>query len=175
MININIRRAKFPKAGPKVLRDALRSALRGGGEHYKRRFLMLKFTHAAIKRYGLKPRRGQRGSGRSYRGSYVEGKVKRRDNGESRAIGENKPFVWSGETRSRVRSMARVEAKATNYRSGYAHVIASANQLNRAGTGKRINLIEEFERTAPEEIREVEKVERDAYDKHLTRHFARAK
>lgn len=150
--------------------------MHAGGNLYKSRFLMLKFTHGALKRYGLQPRRGQSGSGRKFTGSYVQAKVKRRENGDGvRAIGENKPFVWSGETRNRVRSQSRVEAKASSSERGYFEVIAQARQLNRAGTSKRINLVEEFERTAQVENLECEKAEAKAYDKHIQRHFARAR
>lgn len=169
-------RAKLPKVGTKVRRDGLRVSVKAGGNHYKQRFLMRRFTHAGIKLYNLTPRRGQRGSGRPFRGSYVEAKIKRRENGAGvRAIGENKPYVWSGETRNRVRSMARVEGKAASATRGHWVIIAQARQLNRAGSGKRINLVEEFERTAPSEEREVERVQAKAYDKHLQRHFARSR
>jgi hypothetical protein len=67
-------------------------------------YKMRRFEAGATRRYGLAPRKGEHGSGRKFAGSYVQAKIKRRKNGDGvQAIGENKPFVWSGVPLARVR------------------------------------------------------------------------
>lgn len=174
MIGVTIKRSRAKAIPASVLQQALRAAVTAGGYYYKRHYLMVRFTNAAINRYGLKPRRGNRGSGRAWQGSYAQAKVLHRSNGEgSKAIGENKPFVWSGESRRSAKAGAKVKGIAPSSREGRFELTAPTPNFNRLGSSARINLNEEFSRVAPVEVASVDKVETAAYDKFLQRHLSR--
>lgn len=144
-------------ATPAERNRALRLAFQRIGEAWHFRFKMKKFTNSASREYGLSPRKGEPGSGRGFRGSYTEAKLKRRINGKGvRAIGETKPFVWGGKSRDDAKASTKVVARA---RGGFgsADCIINAPTLNLKPKGGRINLREEFERVTDKERRELEK------------------
>lgn len=144
-------------ATPKVRRDALRAGLEVVARLWHERYKMLKFSNAASRRYNLKPRMGEPGSGRKFKGSYTEAKLKRKANGQGvRAIGETKPFVWSGNSRERARSANKVNAKAASASRGYAESIVDVPTLNLRPKNGRIRLREEFEQVIEEERRALE-------------------
>ena len=139
-------------ARPKDQRDALRAAMQAVGDTWDYRYKMLKFRDLAVRRYGLAPRRGEPGSGRAFKGSYAEAKLKRRANGQNvRSIGESKPFVWSGNSRERAQHNARVKATAASSTRGECQNIIDVPTLNLTPEGGRINLREEFERVTDDE------------------------
>lgn len=174
MIDLKIKKARLKGVPASVQQQALRAAVTAGGNFYRSRFLMLRFTRAGIRRYGLKPRRGEAGSGRAFAGSYAQGKVKRRENGQGvRAIGENKPFVWSGESRASAKSGSKVKGVANSSRQGRFEITSPTPNFNRQGAAARINLNDEFSRVAPIEVEACERVEAAAYDKHIQRYLAR--
>ena len=158
-------------------RRALKSSYEFIAKRHHRLYKMLKFHKRAVRRYGLKPRRGNPGSGRKFAGSYAQAKVEKRRlfffSNEPLPIGENKPFVWSGRTRQLAAGSRAVRSKATNAGKGFGEAIIRTPQLNRAGRQKRIDLIEEFQRVTPGEVKEQERAGARHYEKSLRRMRAR--
>lgn len=168
-----IERSGFEAATPAQHKRALKGSYLFIAKRHHRAYKMLKFRNLAIRRYGLKPRRGNAGSGRSFEGSYAQAKVEKRRlyhfSDEPLPIGENKPFVWTGRTRSLARSSRGVKAGVTRSGKGHGTAIIRTPQLNRAGRQKRIDLIREMEIVTPEESSEQEKVGARHYDKKIRR------
>lgn len=146
---ITIKRKGVAAVGKKEQRNALRSSMGHIGERHHALYKMLKFLDSAVSRYGLTPRSGEPGSRHKFKGSYTEAKLKRKVNGlGSRAIGETKPFVWSGGTRQSARASRKVINKAQSAARGSCDVIVVAPLLNLTPKGGRIKPREEFERIA---------------------------
>jgi hypothetical protein len=143
-------------ATPAARNRALRVAFTWIGDAWHKLYKMLKFTNAATNKYGLHPRMGEPGSGRPFKGSYTQAKLKRRRNGQGvQAIGETKPFVWSGKSRSDAKASRKVVATAARG-FGKADCIINAPTLNLTPKGGRIKQREEFERVTDEERRHLE-------------------
>lgn len=167
---IKVTRKGHEAAGRKQRRDALRESMQLIGQLHHRKYKMLKFTDAAVRRYQLKPRSGEPGSGVKFKGSYTEAKLKRRKNGQgSRAIGETKPFVWSGGSRTSARASRKVEAVAKSAERGRCHVIVNAPALNFTPDGGRIKPRQEFERIAEVERQAQEAAGLKKYDRQLAK------
>ena len=169
---IKVERQGFEAATAAQKREARRHSYRGVGQRHHREYKMLKFRSLATRRYRLKPRRGNPGSGRRFAGSYAQAKVLRQRlfsfSNEPLPIGENKPFVWSGRTRSSAAASRRVRSTATS-RGGKVTVFINARQLNRAGTKGRINLLEEFVRVTTQEEKEQESFGIKSYERRVSR------
>lgn len=166
---ITIIREGYETVGRKERGDAMRASMRFIGDRHHQRYKPLKFKDSATKRYGLKPRGGEPGSGTKYQGSYTEAKARRGVNGQKRrAIGETKPFVWSGGSRASAAASRKVVAKATSTR-GSSEVVINVPIFNIGGSSKRINLNEEFRRVAETERKEQETAGAKKYDRELSR------
>ena len=113
-----------------ALGDVGRAAVRRPALLWWRKFLPIHFTNRASNRYGYAPRSGEPGSGRAFRGSYSEAKLKRKKIAGVQAIGEVKPLVWSGRSRERATSSPNIETVAQNFRSFEARVILDVPALN---------------------------------------------
>ena len=151
-------------------RNALRNAFAYIAGLWDKLFKMRRFQAGATARYSLAPRMGDRGSGRKFKGSYVEAKIRRRVNGDGkRASGENKPFVWSGDSRDRVRQQHKIVAKAASHTRAYAENIFDVPTFNLTPKGGRIKLREEFERVIEEERRLLEDLGAQHYENNLAR------
>lgn len=147
MINITMIREGVAAFGKQQMRNIGRKAIAAAGLLWWRAYLPIHFTKRALRRYSYHPRQGDPGSGHPFRGSYAESKIKRRKNGQNvQAIGENKPFVWSGRSREQATSAPNVEAKAKNYSTFDAHVKINAPTLNFVKDASK-----EIRATAPEE------------------------
>lgn len=139
-------------ATAKTRRDALRDSFRYLAGLWDKLYKMLRFKDSATARYDLTPRMGEPGSGRRYKGSYTARKANRRTNGAGvRAIGETKPFVWSGASRSKVQATQKIVARATSASRAYAENIFDVPTLNLTPKGGRIKLREEFQRVTERE------------------------
>lgn len=151
-LQVTIITAGATAATPAVRRDALREGYRVVASLWDKLFKMLRFLDSATRRYGLTPRMGEPGSGRQFKGSYSEAKLKKKKNGAGvQAIGETKPFVWSGDSRAKVQSMHKIEAIATSSSRGYAKNIFDVPTLNLTPKGGRIKQREEFQTVREDE------------------------
>jgi hypothetical protein len=144
-------------ATPSMRNKALRVAFKWIGDYWHKHYKMLKFLNSATNKYGLQPRMGEQGSGRKFQGSYTQAKLKKRRNGQGvQAIGETKPFVWSGKSRSDAKASTKVSVAATRG-FGKADCIVNAPTLNFRPKGGRVDLRGEFERVTDEERRYLER------------------
>ena len=90
---------------------ALNNATKGGYyaavRHWHKRMLPRHFGNAASARYGYTPRKGERGSGRSFKGSYTARKLREK--------GHTRPLDWSGELKrtTRTRTLKATKNRAT--------------------------------------------------------------
>ncbi|MEN1680782.1 MAG: hypothetical protein AAGJ46_14430 [Planctomycetota bacterium] len=175
---ITIEREGHQAAPASQKRVALKRSFAFIAALHHRLYKMLKFRRSALRRYGLKPRSGEPGSGRRWEGSYAQAKVEGRRlfafSDEPLPIGENKPFVWAGRTRSAVAAGRRTEAAATSAGRGHGTAVLNARQLNRAGRSKRIDLIDEMKRVTEEERAAQEVAGMKHYEKSLQSMSARS-
>lgn len=132
-----------------------RVGMRLVGKLHHRLFKPKKFAANAQQRYKLRHR------GTKYR----QAKRIRKMNGEkSRAIGLDRPFIWSGRTRDLAMANSKVKAKAPSATRHYVDVVIKAPQLNRKPW-----LREEMERINKNEITELQKQGIKRYERELTR------
>ena len=154
---VDVQQQNTIAASPADRNRAMKTAFERIGQAWHHKYKMLKFTDGAARRYGLTPRKGEPGSGRAFRGSYTEAKLKRHRNGRgAQAIGETKPFVWEGRSRNDAKASTKVIARAKRG-FGSADCIINAPALNLKPKSGRINVREEFERVTAEEVRDLEK------------------
>jgi hypothetical protein len=170
LLKVSIRTEGPTAATAKDRRDALREAFAYLAGLWDKLFKMKRFGPGARNRYRLQPRAGDTGSGRKYKGSYTEAKALRRANGDGvRAVGETRPFVWSGATRSTVQSTHKIVAKAASAERGYAENIFDVPTLNLTPRKGTIKLREEFQRVTEEERKLLEGLGAQHYENNLRR------
>lgn len=137
------------------MQRAGRVGMRLVGKVHHRKFKPRKFGPNAEQIYKLQ-RRAKK---------YRQRKLGRGSNGEgSRALGEDKPFVWSGETRRLALAGNKVVARAPSAARHYVDVKLNTPQLNRKPW-----LREEFERINKNEVAELRKVGIRRYERELFR------
>jgi hypothetical protein len=151
-------------------RDALREGFAAIARLWDKLYKMLRFSYGARARYGLAPRSGEPGSGRKFKGSYTEAKLKRKTNGAGvRAIGETRAFVWSGDSRAKVKSMHKIVAKAASSSRGYAENIFDVPTLNLTPKGGKIKLREEFQKVREDERANLEGLGARVYENQINK------
>ena len=94
--------------------------MRAAADLWVKKYLRLHFKATALYRYnyGFRPTK------------YRKRKLEREWIGESRAIGEDLPLVWSGRTRESAIRNNRIEVSATNYKLYRSEVIMPTPALN---------------------------------------------
>lgn len=166
---IVVKKPKSLKIPARLWQDALRVGARAMGQHFKRFMLPLRFTKRGATRLKYAPRSGEPGSGRAFRGSYTWKKMRRHENGQGvRAIGETKPFVWSGRARNAARNSSRVQVASPGRGRAWAHVAFGPTEIQR-----NPKYLPEIKRVAAVEERELGEVLAKAADKHIQRRLAR--
>lgn len=158
MITIKFTRTGVAGIGKRQLQAIGRAAVYAVGFYWWKNYLPIHFTRAALNRYKYAPRQGDPGGGRPFKGSYAELKVKRGTfiNESIPAIGENKPFVWSGRSREQALGSSHVTATAKNHQTYEARVMIPANTLN--FLRGRINADKEIRATTRVEEMKLEEV-----------------
>lgn len=165
-MTIRFTRSGVAGIGRRQLQEIGRLAIGAVGLYWWKNYLPIHFTRRALRRYHYRPREGDPGSGRPFKGSYSEAKTKHAENGQKvRAIGENKPYVWSGRSRSQATASPHIVTVAPNYKTYRAEVRIPTNTLNYLRG--RINADEELRRTTPDEDRQHERVFADEYEAQL--------
>ena len=130
-ISITTTRTGVLAIGRNAMREVGRFTMHAVALLWWTQFLPFHFMRTAINRYGYKPRAGDFGSGRPFKGSYTQAKVLRRRNGQGvRSIGENRPFVWSGQSRERALSSPNITVKARSFSDYEGRVVINAPTLN---------------------------------------------
>lgn len=121
--------------------------------HYRKKH----FTHAGASEYGYTPRKGDRGSGRRFKGSYTAKKI--------RKWGHSKPLIWTGES-ERLTRIRDVRATSKGCR-----VVLKANKLNFRSRHTEIRMREEMTRISRREARELTKILGEQVQWHLANQF----
>lgn len=123
----------------------LNAILRAGyhqlGVYWVANFRAKHFTNAGATEYGYTPRKGERGSGRAWKGSYTARKLKK--------FGHTRPLEWSGRSKERTRA-ARVQAYSANKKSR-VEIRMNATALNFKAKGSTINMRDEMTRLSKQE------------------------
>lgn len=174
MILIEIKQqGKTPRALRKASTQARRDAFRAVGEHWHEKFRPVHFTHRGARKYGYKPRQGQRTAGepptttssrRRFASSYTGRKL--------RKWGHTRPLVYSGESEALTRFL---DVRATSKGS---RVVMRAPTLNLRSSPSAPNMREELTRITPDERSELIDVLNSAFtermkaarDAHTTTH-----
>lgn len=157
MLQITIETTGPAAASKKDRRDILRDSFGYLAGLWDKIYKMKRFGPGAKARYGFAARRGEAGSGRPYKGSYQESKVKGRKNGDGvKSIGEGKALVWSGNSRSQAEAQHKIVAKAASHTRGYAENVFLMPTLNLTPATGRIKLRKEFETVTEQERKSLE-------------------
>lgn len=171
MAKVRIESDGFIAATGRDLQNTQRDTWAFAGRYWHRNYKAVHFTKRGARLYKYTPRRGEPGSGRRFKGSYTELKLLRKPLFEGstagRPIGEVKPLVWSGMSRSAALASRRVEATARSSGHGAVDIIFAAPNLNR--TGKRINMVDEVKRVHSQEVKQMELVSGKYFERRLTR------
>ena len=128
-----------------------------------------KFTKAGAAKHGFTPRRGDYGSGVPYKGSYTEAKVLRRRNGQKvRSAGENRPNVWSGQSRSQAMASRKVTAKAKSFEQGSVDIHINAPTLNFKNPASRVHPSKEVTSVSRSQVAILENFAGKRFEKRVT-------
>lgn len=162
LLEVRITKTGVAGIGRRELQAVGRKAISDTALLWWRELLPIHFSRRALRLYHYRPRQGDPGSGAKFRGSYAEGKVKRRKQFGKIPIGENKPYVFTGESRERATSAPNIVAKARNYRTYSADVVINAPALNFVPDSR-----DEITRTTPAEVQRLEQQFAESYEADL--------
>lgn len=140
---------RYHGAVPKhVTRATMNKLLKEGyrliGLYWQKHILPKHFTHAGAREYQYTPRKGEAGSGRSFRGSYTAKKLKRQ--------GHTKPLVYTGES-ERSAKTGRVTSTSKGVR-----VTIPARALNFKPPRSNINMRREVTRISEADAEKLTKL-----------------
>lgn len=108
-------------------------------------YLPRHFGNQATRRYRYTPRAGERGSGRRFKGSYTDHKLK--------TYGHTRPLEYTGQARRGTETNNRASSTVNR---ATAH-LPGARGLNRRYRGSKINMVEELTRVLEEENQELDR------------------
>ena len=120
LINIKLTKSGVAGIGRRELREVGRESIRAAAALWIKKYLPLHFKATARFRYDYAFRPAK----------YRKRKRNREWIGDSRAIGEDLPLVWSGRTRESALNNNRIEAIAKNYKLYRSEVIMPTPALN---------------------------------------------
>lgn len=159
MIEIRFTKSGVVGIGRRALQEVGRAAIRKAAEFWHANFLPIHFTKRASRRYGYEYREGE---ATLKPGSYSWMKLHRKTIAGVKAIGEVKPFVWSGRSRASATSTRKFEAVAPNYTTYEGRAIINAPAINFVERG-----YEELTRTTPDEDAAMRDVFLAEYERQL--------
>lgn len=170
MTLVTVKRKKSVKIPRTVLINATKAAATAAGHYFKRNMLPVRFTKRGATLLNYAPRKGERGSGRPFKGSYTQRKL--------RARGHTKPLVWTGDSEKASRT-ARVDVKRRNKTGGVlivdGNLVFPSPNLNYKNPKSQAHPSEEIKRVAPSETKELARVAAPAFDKSLSRQLKQRK
>jgi hypothetical protein len=123
--------------------------------HWHREMRPKHFTHAGATEYRYAPRRGERGGGRRFEGSYTQRKLKK--------YGHTRPLEFTGESK---RASADLKIKAT---SKGGRCILSTPRLNYRHPDSQVRAREEMTRVSDREVAVLARV----FEDYVAAEFAR--
>lgn len=167
MISVEITRSGLAAIGRRGFQAVGKAAMLAAAEHWYKVYLPLHFMNTAYRRYRYKPRDERTRELKLQRKEWPFGENR------ARAIGEDKPHVFSGRSRENALSKKNIETKAPNYQSYYALVKVDVRVYN-FSSGKRIDLRDELTRYTPQEERYMEKLFAEEWERQLIKRGAMA-
>jgi hypothetical protein len=135
----------FAALKPTQLKPLMHKALVDVGYRWRDKYLPGHFINAASRKYGYLPRQGERGSGRSHRGSYTWRKLREKKH--------SRPLVWSG--RSRDESIRTRGIKALGSMKTARVRVTVSKGFNRRHPKSKIRMGEEVTRVLPSEAKDL--------------------
>jgi hypothetical protein len=157
MIRISITKSGLATIGKNGFREIGRQAIETCVRYWWENYLPLHFTPAAHLRYGYAHRSNK----------YRKAKLRRAAGADGvRAIGEDKPLVFTGRSRERALLSPNISAKAPNYQNYVGTAIINAPAFN-FGAGKRIDMRDEVTRLHPTEAAYLDKLFTRTWNKLL--------
>jgi hypothetical protein len=148
MIRISITKSGLATIGKNGFREIGRQAIETCVRYWWEHYLPLHFTPAAHIRYGYASR------GPNYRKAKLRGAA---GSDGVRAIGEDKPLVFTGRSRERALSSPNISAKSPSFERYVGKAIINAPAFN-FGAGKRIDMRDEVTRLNPTEAAYLDKL-----------------
>lgn len=148
-------RGPTPRITKKRFNELIKAANRDMGIYWWRMMRPKHFTHAGAREYGYTPRKGERGGGRPFRGSYTAKKL--------RAFGHTKPLVFTG-TSQKLAGIRDVRATFKKTR-----VVIHARALNFRSAGSQVDMRAEMTAISAKEATTLMKVKRDSLMARLRR------
>lgn len=141
MIRISITKSGLLAVGKKGFREIGRQSIEVCVRYWWEHYLPLHFQNVAFLRYGYASR------GPNYR----KAKIRQGVGADGvRAIGEDKPLVFTGRSRERALSSPNISAKAPSFERYVGKAIINAPAFN-FGAGARIDMRDEVTRLNPTE------------------------
>ncbi|MGB0714271.1 MAG: hypothetical protein ACPGXK_00220 [Phycisphaerae bacterium] len=134
----------MPREVRKQLPLIKKKAFMAAGRFWHRYFRPKHFTAKGAREYGYAPRKGERGSGRAFKGSYTARKLKR--------FGHTRPLVYTGESAQLARIM---DVRGTSRGS---RTVIHARGLNRRNPNSTINMRDEMTRISRGEVQRLTKL-----------------
>jgi hypothetical protein len=151
------------------LRNAQRETWSDVGLEWHRTMKAEKFTKAGAAKHNFTPRRGDYGSGVPFKGSYTQAKILRRRNGQGvRSIGENRPNVWSGQSRSQAMASNKVTAKAKSFDQGSVDIHINAPALNFKNPKSKVHPSKEVTSVNQPQLSTLEGFAGKRFESHIT-------
>jgi len=168
MINVRYELYGTEKLGKRHINNAMRRTLYAVGVRWVRRYLKLHFGNRATRRYGYAPRSGEAGSGRPFRGSYTQRKLK--------SQGHTRPLEHSGEgKRLALYGKKSIKATATGGQKAEAQVtITLPRKFNRVNPKSKTRPPDEIRATNATELEELAVFLTEQSERELTKEGAAA-
>lgn len=130
------------------INQIVRSGMSKVGHTWRANYLPEHFTKRGARKYNYKPRAGETGSGRRFKGSYAQRKL--RDKSHSR------PLVFTGRGAAEALASRKVVAKATGKKASVT--VPLPRKFNFRPKGGRIHMGRELTTTTRDEDMALEKV-----------------
>lgn len=160
--------------GRQAMRTALREALGVVGSYWRRYYLPIHFTKAAIRRYNYAPRAGDPGSGRAFKGSYQWRKLKGYKNSEGiPSARTTRPLVYTGRSEQSAKR-GTITPRAQSAERGYVDISIPAPALNFKPAGSKVDMRAEVTAVTPAEEKKLEEILYRDIEKRITRILARS-
>lgn len=136
---------------PRILKEAFRLTL----SFWHKSMRPKHFTKAGATEYGYDKRSGERGSGRAFKGSYTQKKL--------RKFGHTKPLVYTGESMN----LSRIRDVRSTSKGG--RVVMRVPTFNRRPKGKKRSMREEMTQVSVKERNQLVRIFERAVDAQIKR------
>lgn len=137
----------------------VRDSLKAMGEYWIDTMLPKHFTKAGAREYRYAPRKGEPGSGKAFKGSYTQRKLKMHKHA--------RPLVWSGQTEQTAKTQSHAKGTATKT-SAKCTITIVAPTLNYRSANSKVDMRDEIKRVSPRELQKLSRMLVDTIENKLT-------